>query len=70
MLIGFLISGALAAWVPNSFWQALFLTNHPALGAVWGPIIGPVISMLSFEITGPMIGPQTATFTGSTTAAG
>jgi uncharacterized membrane protein YraQ (UPF0718 family) len=48
LLLGFLISGALAAWVPNSFWQALFLTNHPALGAVWGPIIGPIISMLSF----------------------
>jgi uncharacterized membrane protein YraQ (UPF0718 family)/YHS domain-containing protein len=48
LLLGFLISGALAAWVPNSFWQALFLTDHPALGAVWGPIIGPVISMLSF----------------------
>ena len=48
MLIGFLISGALAAWVPNSFWQALFLTNQPALGTVWGPIIGPVIAMLTF----------------------
>ena len=48
LLIGFLISGALAAWVPNSFWQALFLTNQPALGSVWGPIIGPVIAMLSF----------------------
>jgi uncharacterized protein len=48
MLIGFLISGALAAWVPNSFWQALFLTNQPALGAVWGPIIGPVIAALTF----------------------
>jgi uncharacterized membrane protein YraQ (UPF0718 family)/YHS domain-containing protein len=48
LVLGFLIAGALAAWVPNSFWQALFLTSHPALGAVWGPIIGPVISMLSF----------------------
>jgi uncharacterized membrane protein YraQ (UPF0718 family)/YHS domain-containing protein len=48
VLLGFLISGALAAWVPNSFWQALFLTNDPALGQFWGPIIGPVISMLSF----------------------
>src|SRR5207248_6989956 len=48
LLLGFLISGALAAWVPNSFWQALFLTDHPALGAIWGPVIGPVISMLSF----------------------
>src|SRR5437763_7942902 len=48
LLLGFLISGALAAWVPNSFWQALFLTDNPTLGAIWGPVIGPVISMLSF----------------------
>jgi uncharacterized membrane protein YraQ (UPF0718 family)/YHS domain-containing protein len=48
LLIGFVISGALAAWVPNSFWQALFLANQPVLGGVWGPIIGPVISLLSF----------------------
>src|ERR1700737_4340120 len=48
MLIGFLISGALAAWVPNGFWEALFPPNQPALGAVWGPIIGPVIAALTF----------------------
>jgi len=48
LLLGFLIAGALAAWVPNSFWQALFLTNNPTRGAVWGPIIGPIISLLSF----------------------
>ena len=46
--LGFLIAGALAAWVPNSWWQALFLTNHPVLNEFWGPLIGPVISMLSF----------------------
>ena len=46
--IGFLIAGALAAWVPDSFWQAFFLTNHPTLNTFWGPVIGPVISMLSF----------------------
>ena len=48
LIIGFLISGALAAWVPNSFWQTVFLTSDPQLGAIWGPVIGPVISMLSF----------------------
>src|SRR5437660_5333482 len=48
LLLGFLIAGALAAWVPNGFWQTLFLTNQPVLGAVWGPIVGPVISLLSF----------------------
>ena len=46
--IGFLVAGALAAWVPNSWWQAFFLTNHPTLNEFWGPLIGPIISMLSF----------------------
>ena len=46
--LGFLIAGALAAWVPNSWWQAFFLTDHPALNEFWSPLIGPVISMLSF----------------------
>ena len=46
--LGFLIAGALAAWVPNSFWQAFFLTGHPALNEFWSPLIGPLISMLSF----------------------
>lgn len=46
--LGLLIAGALAAWVPASFWQAFFLTNHPVISQVWGPLIGPVISLLSF----------------------
>ncbi len=45
---GFLIAGAVAAWIPNSFWSAFFLTGHPLLAEIWGPLIGPVISMLSF----------------------
>ncbi|HEY2599513.1 MAG TPA: permease [Candidatus Dormibacteraeota bacterium] len=48
MGIGFLVAGALAAWVPNNWWQALFLTNQPALNEFWGPLIGPVIAMLTF----------------------
>src|SRR4029077_20597131 len=46
--LGLLIAGALAAWVPISFWQSFFLTGHPVLSQVWGPLIGPVISLLSF----------------------
>jgi uncharacterized membrane protein YraQ (UPF0718 family) len=46
--LGLLIAGALAVWVPASFWQAFFLTNHPVLSEIWGPLIGPVISLLSF----------------------
>jgi uncharacterized protein len=45
---GFLIAGAVAAWIPHSFWSAFFLTGHPLLAEIWGPLVGPAISMLSF----------------------
>jgi uncharacterized protein len=45
---GLLIAGALAAWVPNSFWQGLFLQHEGALATLWGPLIGPLVAMLSF----------------------
>src|SRR5262249_6805689 len=45
---GLLIAGAVAAWVPDSFWRHLFLTGHPIAARLWGPVIGPVISLLSF----------------------
>jgi len=48
IVVGLLIAGAVAAWVPNSFWQHLFLTGHPLAAKLWGPLIGPVISLLSF----------------------
>src|SRR5579864_7226123 len=45
---GLLIAGALAAWVPDSFWRSLFLQHHGTLAKVWGPLIGPAVAMLSF----------------------
>jgi len=45
---GLLIAGAVGAWVPDSFWRHLFLTGHPLAARIWGPLIGPVISLLSF----------------------
>jgi len=45
---GLLIAGAIGAWVPDSFWRHLFLTGHPLAARLWGPLIGPVISLLSF----------------------
>jgi uncharacterized membrane protein YraQ (UPF0718 family) len=45
---GLLIAGALAAWVPNNFWQAFFLQDHPILAKLWGPIVGPIVAILSF----------------------
>jgi uncharacterized membrane protein YraQ (UPF0718 family) len=48
LVLGFLIAGALGAWVPDSWWSALFLTGHGAGTAVWGAFIGPLVAMLSF----------------------
>jgi uncharacterized protein len=48
IVVGLLIAGAIAAWVPNSFWHHLFAVDHPLLSNIIGPIIGPIISILSF----------------------
>jgi uncharacterized protein len=48
IVIGLLIAGAVAAWVPDSFWRHFFLTGHPLASAVWGPLIGPFIAVISF----------------------
>jgi uncharacterized membrane protein YraQ (UPF0718 family) len=45
---GLLIAGALAAWVPDSFWRSFFLVDNPALAAIEGPLVGPLVAMLSF----------------------
>jgi uncharacterized membrane protein YraQ (UPF0718 family) len=46
--LGLVISGVLAAFVPTSFWQAFFLSGHPMLARVWGPLVGPLVAVLSF----------------------
>jgi uncharacterized protein len=48
IVLGLLIAGAVAAWVPDSFWGHLFLSSHPLASKLWGPLIGPVVSLLSF----------------------
>lgn len=48
IVIGLLIAGALGAWVPDSFWRHLFLSGHPLLAKVWGPLLGPIISVVAF----------------------
>jgi uncharacterized protein len=45
---GLLIAGALAAWVPDSFWRSLFFEHHQTLAKFWGPLIGPVVAVVSF----------------------
>lgn len=45
---GLLIAGALAAWVPKDFWKEFFLVSHPVAAKVWGPIVGPIVAVVSF----------------------
>jgi uncharacterized membrane protein YraQ (UPF0718 family) len=45
---GLLIAGAIAAWVPDAFWQHFFLTAHPLAAKLWGPLIGPLVAIVSF----------------------
>jgi uncharacterized protein len=47
IVIGLLVAGALAAWVPDSFWRHIFFTGHPLAAKIWGPLIGPIISILT-----------------------
>jgi uncharacterized protein len=46
--LGLLIAGALAAWVPDSFWRAYFLSNNPTLAKIEGPLVGPLVAVISF----------------------
>jgi hypothetical protein len=46
--VGLLAAGALAAWVPSSWWRVLFLAHHGAWAKVWGPVLGPFVALLSF----------------------
>lgn len=35
LVVGLFIVGAVGAWVPDSWWHALFFSGHPVLSAVW-----------------------------------
>src|SRR5438045_6973330 len=43
---GLLIAGALGAWIPATWWNRFFLTNHPQLAQWWGPVAGPIVAVL------------------------
>jgi uncharacterized protein len=46
--VGLVVAGMLAAWVPGSWWRSLFLEHHPGWAHVWGPVVGPLVAVLSF----------------------
>jgi uncharacterized membrane protein YraQ (UPF0718 family) len=48
LVLGFLIAGALGAWVPESFWSGLFFNGHGIVTEIWGALIGPFVALISF----------------------
>ncbi len=48
LVVGLLIAGAIAAWVPDSFWRTFFFDGHPLASKLWGPLIGPLVAIASF----------------------
>jgi uncharacterized membrane protein YraQ (UPF0718 family) len=48
LAVGLLIAGALGAWVPEAFWQEFFLVDHPVTSKLWGPLVGPLVAVVSF----------------------
>ncbi len=48
IVLGLLIAGAAAVLIPESFWRAFFITSHPTLSLLWGPIVGPMVAVVSF----------------------
>ena len=48
IVVGLLIAGAIAAWVPMAFWQRFFFQGHGVWSTLWGPIVGPLVAILSF----------------------
>ena len=48
LIIGLIVAGAIAAWVPDRFWRLFFFAGHPLAAKLWGPLIGPVLAVVSF----------------------
>jgi uncharacterized membrane protein YraQ (UPF0718 family) len=48
LLLGFLIAGAIGAWVPAAFWSHLFISGGGLGPALWSALIGPLVALLSY----------------------
>jgi hypothetical protein len=48
IVLGLVLAGCIAAWVPAAFWQRFFLVGHPLLARWWGPFAGPLVALVSF----------------------
>ena len=48
IVLGLLIAGAFAAWIPTHWLQVFFFADDPTASKVWGPLIGPLVAVVSF----------------------
>ncbi|WNM29172.1 permease [Streptomyces sp. Li-HN-5-11] len=48
LVVGLLIAGAIAAWVPDDFWRGFFLADHPLAAKLIGPLVGPLVAIATF----------------------
>jgi uncharacterized membrane protein YraQ (UPF0718 family) len=46
--LGLVLSGFIAEFVPQAFWARLFITDHPVAARLWGPVVGPLVAVVSF----------------------
>jgi uncharacterized membrane protein YraQ (UPF0718 family) len=46
--LGLLLAGAAAAWVPHDIWARVFDTHDPVMAKLIGPLIGPLIAVVTF----------------------
>ncbi|SDV02368.1 hypothetical protein SAMN04488544_3626 [Microlunatus sagamiharensis] len=48
LVIGLLLAGAAAAWIPDSFWRTVFAAQDPVVAQVVGPLVGPLVAVATF----------------------
>ncbi len=48
LALGLLLAGAAAAWVPHDVWARIFASHDPETARIVGPLIGPLISVVTF----------------------
>jgi uncharacterized membrane protein YraQ (UPF0718 family) len=48
ILVGLALSGIVAIFIPNAAWATLFFADHPLASKLVGPLVGPLVAMVSF----------------------
>jgi uncharacterized membrane protein YraQ (UPF0718 family) len=48
IVIGLVAAGLISAFVPHDVWSAFFLADYPLAAKIVGPLIGPLVAVISF----------------------